>query len=105
LDREVQQLQLAAQGRTRLGDRAVLRQVCVCHDPAVAPMSNWVLPQDIPGEAIDRLNQVLANPTREDRIAIYYRAFAGEFPGPNKSAIAAILAHRMVDIEDRNTDV
>lgn len=39
--------------------------------------------------------------TREERVEGWYRVLAGQFPGPNRSAIAAILAHRLVEIEDR----
>lgn len=38
--------------------------------------------------------------TKEERLQIYYRAFAGEFPAPNQAAIAAILAFRAVELED-----
>lgn len=39
--------------------------------------------------------------TREQRIQMYYLGMAGSYPGPNQSAIAAILAHRLVDLEDQ----
>jgi hypothetical protein len=39
--------------------------------------------------------------TREQRLAAYYQTFAGPYPGPNRSAVAAILAFRAVDIEDK----
>jgi hypothetical protein len=38
--------------------------------------------------------------TREQRIVMHYHVLAGPFPGPNRAAIAAILAHRIVDLED-----
>lgn len=38
--------------------------------------------------------------TREQRIKAYYLGMAGPYPGPNQAAIAAILAHRMVELED-----
>lgn len=67
-------------------------------------MSKWIPAHDVPAEAIERLNQVMTNPTREDRLRLHYRAIAGEFPGPNKAAIAALLASRLVEIEDRKAD-
>lgn len=48
----------------------------------------------------DQFIQRLANPTREQRIRMAYAALAGSYPGPNQSAIAAILAHRIIEIED-----
>ena len=38
--------------------------------------------------------------TREQRIQAYYQTYAGPYPGPNRAAIAAMLAFRMVEIED-----
>lgn len=46
---------------------------------------------------------ILKPPTREQRIEAHYRAMvAGCFPAPSpvQSAIAAALAHRLVEIED-----
>lgn len=51
--------------------------------------------------AWDAAWQRIANPTRDDRIRLAYKAFAGPFPGPNRAAVAAILAHRVIDLEDR----
>jgi len=42
----------------------------------------------------------ITNPTREDRIRLAYLSLAGPYPGPNRAAIAAILAHRLIDLED-----
>jgi hypothetical protein len=38
--------------------------------------------------------------TRMERVQAYYRIFAGDFPGPNKAAIAAVLANRMVELDE-----
>lgn len=70
--------------------------------------SVWIIPDEMDDEqraeyerALEKLNQVLTNPTPEDRMRIYYRALAGDYPGPTKSAIAACLAARLVELEDR----
>lgn len=52
----------------------------------------WDLPADL-----------LPPLTREQRIQAYYLSMAGTYPGPNRAALAAILAHRMVELEDRET--
>lgn len=38
--------------------------------------------------------------TRDQRIRGHYLALAGSYPGPIRSVIAAMLAHRIVDLED-----
>jgi hypothetical protein len=38
--------------------------------------------------------------TREQRIQAYYLGMAGTYPGPCQATIAAMLAIRMVEIED-----
>lgn len=54
-----------------------------------------------PKQADDMFRRI-TNPTREERFQMAYRAIAGEFPGPIQSAIAAILATRLVELEDEN---
>lgn len=48
----------------------------------------------------DEVLQRITNPTREDRIRLAYLTLAGPYPGPNRAAIAAILAHRLIELED-----
>jgi len=43
--------------------------------------------------------------TREQKVKAYYLAMAGTCPGPNKALIAAMLAHRLVEIEDAEEGV
>lgn len=71
-------------------------------------MSGWINPDDMTADQrvqydnqLDHLNRVLTNPTPEDRMRIYYRALAGDYPAPNKAALAACLAARLVELEDR----
>jgi hypothetical protein len=40
-------------------------------------------------------------PTREDRIRAWYHSIAGPYPGPCAAAVATILAHRIVELEDK----
>lgn len=56
---------------------------------------------DPDGFDFDRAWSDLYGPlTREQRIKFHYLAMAGPYPGPNRAAIAAILAHRWVELED-----
>lgn len=43
--------------------------------------------------------------TRDQRIRMHYLAMAGSFPGPNLAAIATIIAHRLVELEDNDEEL
>lgn len=38
--------------------------------------------------------------TPEERAKLYYLSLAGPYPGPCRSAVAAVLAWHMVELED-----
>lgn len=50
------------------------------------PNENWALPEEL---------------TREQRIKAYYLSMAGTLPGPNLAFVAVLIAHRLVELEDK----
>ncbi|MGB0877513.1 MAG: hypothetical protein ACPGXI_10690 [Mycobacterium sp.] len=42
--------------------------------------------------------------TKEQRQLAYYKTMAGSFPGPNRALVAAMIACRMVELEEREGD-